>query len=322
MIQKLCLYESTGVDPYRNLAIEESLLEQAEDCAVFYLWQNANTVVIGKNQNPWKECRTSLLNEEGGHLARRLSGGGAVFHDLGNLNFTMLLPQSDYDLNRQLAVIQRAVAGLGIPVERSGRNDLLAEGRKFSGNAFYNNGRQAYHHGTILVRTDMEKMARYLSPSKLKLQAKGVDSVRSRVENLCHWKPDITIAQVKEALKAAFSQVYDMPLEPVQALDEKKISTLTERNRSWKWNYGRKIPCTCSAEKRFPWGSVEISLLVTGGFIQEAKVYTDSMQTQWAASLEKALAGCVFEKQALNAAAMESVGQELAEDIGGLLADI
>ncbi len=319
MIKGLYLYESTGFDPYRNLAIEEALLEQAQNCAILYLWQNENTVVIGKNQNPWKECRTALLNQEGGKLARRLSGGGAVFHDLGNLNFTILLPQGDYDLDRQLSVIQRAVEHLGIPAERSGRNDILAHGQKFSGNAFYKNGRQAYHHGTLLISADLDKLGRYLSPSKLKLQAKGVDSVRSRVANLSQWQPGLSVEDVKDALKAAFSQVYGLSLEPLPGLEVAAVEKLTRRNESREWNYGRKIPFTCCLEGRFPWGGVEISLQVEGGKIVDAAVCTDAMETTWAGELEQILVGCLFERQAI---ADVIPNMETAEDVRSLVREI
>ena len=180
MIRQLKLYRGEGYDPYRNLAVEQHLLETVEDgCCVLYLWQNQNTVVIGRNQNAWKECRTTQLQEDGGHLARRLSGGGAVFHDLGNLNFTFLVRDEDYDLDRQLSVIAVACQALGVGTERSGRNDLLAGSRKFSGSAFYHNMGRSYHHGTLLVNVDMDKLGRYLNPSPAKLRAKGVDSVRS-----------------------------------------------------------------------------------------------------------------------------------------------
>ena len=209
MIERLLVCRSRSFDPYENLALEEALLNRVgEGELILYLWQNERTVVIGKNQNPWKECRTALLAEEGGHLARRLSGGGAVFHDLGNLNFTFLMPAQDYDLPRQLTVIQRACRSLGIPAERSGRNDLLADGRKFSGNAFYKHNGKAYHHGTLMVDVDLDRVQRYLSPSKAKLAAKGVESVRSRVVNLREFVPTLTVEQLADALIAALAEVY------------------------------------------------------------------------------------------------------------------
>ena len=220
MIQRLLVCRSRSFDPYENLALEEALLSRVgEGELILYLWQNEGTVVIGRNQNPWKECRTALLAEEGGHLARRLSGGGAVFHDLGNLNFTFLMNEADYDLPRQLTVLERACRSLGIPAQRSGRNDLLAEGRKFSGNAFYKHKGKAYHHGTLMVDVDLERVQRYLSPSKAKLAAKGVDSVRSRVVNLREFVPDLTIPQLADALIAALAEVYAVAAHSVRHIE-------------------------------------------------------------------------------------------------------
>ena len=140
MIRKIYFYISDCIDPYTNLATEKTLLDCVGDNEIIlYLWQNQNTVVIGKNQNALTECRCALLEEDGGHLARRLSGGGSVFHDLGNLNFTFLCAKENYDLSRQMQVIKEACALGGISAEISGRNDILADGKKFSGNAFYNN---------------------------------------------------------------------------------------------------------------------------------------------------------------------------------------
>lgn len=305
MIRSLAIYESESHDPYFNLAIEQHLLETAGERCILYLWQNENTVVIGRNQNPWKECKTALLQQEGGHLARRLSGGGAVFHDLGNLNFTFLMPQADYDLERQLTVVCRAVRALGIPAELSGRNDILADGRKFSGNAFYKNGKQAYHHGTLLVDADMEKLSRYLNPSKAKLQAKGVDSVRSRVINLKELNPQITVERLKAALKDAFQEVYALSMQTLQELDQTRIEELTRHNGSWDWNYGQKLPFTVECEERFNWGTVQLQLQVEGGVIQEARIYSDSMDWTLIPQWEKALTGCRFERSQLQALPVE-----------------
>lgn len=314
MIRSIALYESKSNDPYFNLAIEQHLLEAAGEKCILYLWQNENTVVIGRNQNPWKECKTALLQQEGGHLARRLSGGGAVFHDLGNLNFTFLLPQADYDLERQLTVVCRAVRGLGISAELSGRNDILAEGRKFSGNAFYKNGRQAYHHGTLLVDADMAKLSRYLNPSKAKLQAKGVDSVRSRVINLRELNPEVTVEGLKDGLKTAFREGYDLPLQTLTDadLDPERIRELHRRNQSWDWNYGQKLPFSVECEERFDWGTVQLQLQIEGGIIRDAKIYSDAMNWELIPKWEQLLRGCRLDRESL---------QQLPEELYFLLRD-
>lgn len=309
MIRTLKVYCSDGFDPYYNLAMEQYLLESVEPgCCILYLWQNQNTVVIGRNQNPWKECRTNLLETEGGHLARRLSGGGAVFHDLGNLNFTFLVSIEDYDLNRQLTVIQEACRALGIETERSGRNDILCHGRKFSGNAFYKHEGRAYHHGTLMVQADTEKLGRYLSPSKTKLAAKGVDSVRSRVINLCEVRPDLTITLLQNALKDAFGAVYGLPVEVIRSgsLDETAVLDLAEHYRSWDWLYGKKIPFQFSCEGHFTWGEIRLEFQVDEGRIKNCRAYSDSMDWQTAPALEGVLLGCPFHRQSMQQCIMNS----------------
>ena len=327
MIERLLVCRARGTDPYENLALEEALLDRVRPGElILYLWQNERTVVIGRNQNPWKECRTALLAEEGGRLARRLSGGGAVFHDLGNLNFTFLMAAEDYDLPRQLTVLERACQSLGVPARRSGRNDLLADGRKFSGNAFYKHNGKAYHHGTLMVDVDLEMVQRYLSPSKAKLAAKGVDSVRSRVVNLREFVPDLTIPQLADALIAALAEVYpvapaisrpdeaetfqvchserseeSVPPSPVPSssvlpldVNELDLRTLTAKYASDAWLYGQKLPFTASVEDRFPWGGVELQLQVENGIIRSARAYTDAMDETLAPRLETALTGCIL----------------------------
>ncbi len=295
MIERLLTFESGSFDPFENLAIEQHLLKtQSSGCCLLYLWQNQNTVVIGKNQNPYSECRVALLEAEGGHLARRLSGGGAVFHDLGNLNFTFLVPTADYDLAKQQRVLLTACQSFGIPAELSGRNDLLADGRKFSGNAFYHNGPHSYHHGTLLVDVDGEKLARYLTPSRAKLAAKGVASVRSRVVNLLELCPTLTIDGLKKALVAAFEQVYGLPSAPRRftEADDKRVQELREIYQSPAWRLGKRFDCTFRCEDRFSWGSVEIELTLAEGRVQRAVVYSDDMDFAFPPALEQALTGC------------------------------
>ncbi|MBQ7858036.1 MAG: lipoate--protein ligase [Oscillospiraceae bacterium] len=300
MITRLKLCQSPCFDPYYNLALEEYLLETVgEGECILYLWRNENTVVIGRNQNPWKECATTLLEQEGGHLARRLSGGGAVFHDLGNLNFTFLMPRQDYDLQRQLRVIREGVQSLGIPAELSGRNDVLADGRKFSGNAFYKSGKSAYHHGTLLIAGNMEKLSRYLTPSKAKLESKGVASVRSRVVNLREFVPGLTVEDLSEALAAAFRNVYAAPLTRMEVPHDAVLQPLVETYRSWEWNYGKDLPFTCSAAHRFPWGSVEVTMDIRQGVIRNPGVFTDAMEWELAERLRSAIDGCRYCHEAL-----------------------
>ena len=295
MIDKLKLYRGQSFDPFFNLAVEEYLLQNTDEgCCTLYLWQNQNTVVIGRNQNAFKECRTTLLEDEGGKLARRLSGGGAVFHDLGNLNFTFLVPTADYDLDKQLKVIELACEKLGVKVERSGRNDILADGRKFSGNAFYKNGPRAYHHGTLMVDVDREK----------------------RVVNLKELAPDTTIELLSQKLAEAFGQVYGLTYEEIGLTEQDKaaIQPLFEKYSSWEWRLGREIPFTFECGERFPWGSVQIQLMVDCGRVKEAEVYSDSMDWSIAERLKQAFEGKSFSEAELCLAA-EKACPDIASDI-------
>ena len=305
---------SDSFDPYYNLALEEFLLENApEQGCILYLWQNQHTVVIGKNQNPWAECRLSLLQEEGGYLARRLSGGGAVYHDLGNLNFTFLCKEKNYHLNRQLSVIQRAAALAGITAEFSGRNDLLAQGRKFSGNAFYHGKVNAYHHGTLLIDTDMEKLQRYLNPPKAKLQAKGVQSVRSRVVNLKELSPALTCDQMKEHMRAAFEEIYGKceHLSLTQQ-DHQQILQLRDRYESQPWLLGRVLPFSCRMDGRLSFGQLELQLQIEGGVIRDLQAYTDAMDADLPQKIIQALKNCPLESSSLQIALKDlAIGDEL-----------
>jgi len=319
VLQKLYLIESSSFDPYYNLAVEETLLRTVEeDACILYLWQNENTVVIGQNQNAFVECRTGLIEEEGARLARRLSGGGAVYHDLGNLNFTFLMPSRAYDLDKQLSVLLTACRKLGIVAEKSGRNDVLIEGRKFSGNAFYRGKENSYHHGTILVSADMEKLSRYLSPSKAKMEAKGVKSVRSRVANLREFVPDLTIDAVKDAMEEAFKEVYNLPIcrLSVDNLDADTIKTLQTRNEKWDYNYGAKPLCTIQLQERFSWGGMEFYLNVKEGKITSLKVYSDAMDHTLPAQVEAVFLGQRFRLGDLTEALLtlpQPYGQDLAD---------
>lgn len=283
MIEKLLWLSTDNTYPYKNLATEEYLTMNVKpgEC-IMYLWQNRHTVVIGKNQNCWKECKVNSLEEDGGYLVRRLSGGGAVFHDMGNLNFTFMVRHSDYNVEKQQAVILRAVQLLGIHGERTGRNDITVDGRKFSGNAFLRVGDQCYHHGTIMISANTEDMSRYLNVDKKKLESKGVESVKSRVANLNEFRSDITVSMMRDALIEAFEETYGLKASELSegSLPQAEIHRLTEKFESWQWKYGPRIPFDYEIADRFQWGDVQMQLHVDGGKIEEINFYSDAMDQE------------------------------------------
>ncbi|MTI61993.1 MAG: lipoate--protein ligase [Firmicutes bacterium] len=289
---------SLSNNPWYNLALEEFLLESiSQDEVLLYLWQNQRTVVIGRNQNAWKECNYKALKRDEGKLARRLSGGGAVFHDLGNLNFTFIMGRANYYLNRQLRVIIEAVKQLGIGAEFSGRNDLLVEGKKFSGNAFYFAADKAYHHGTLLLDTDFTQMLKYLQVSAEKIASKGIDSVRFRVVNLKGLKADLNLEMLKQAMEISFLEEYggEGQIEYLQPEDISELKGLYEKYSSWEWLFGSSPDFNVVFEKRFPWGGLELCLQASRGVIEEAVIYSDAMEVELIRKIAEMLKGCIFD---------------------------
>lgn len=257
---------SNQSDPYLNIAVENYLLSLPSNGHItLYLWGNRRTVVIGQYQNPYAECNVDLLESDSGFLMRRRTGGGAVYHDLGNLNFSFIVPYELYDQTRQLSVLQKAVSAYGLETEVSGRNDVLCQGRKFSGNAFSKGKHQRLHHGTILIRTDVEAIQKYLKVKPAKLHKHGVDSHQSRVVNLSELNPEITATSIVPHLFSAFEQEYGAP---VHTLDFDQLASLPEVQQlrasfaSPEWKYGRwqQFEAQCSAQ--FDWGGVELNIQV------------------------------------------------------------
>ena len=326
MIKRIRYIISTDTNPYKNLALEEYLLKHVteEEC-ILYLWQNERTVVIGKNQNPWKECKIAELESVGGKLVRRLSGGGAVFHDLGNLNFTFLVTKDNYNVERQLEVILEAVRQRGIPAEKTGRNDISVEGRKFSGNAFYSEGHQCYHHGTLLINVDMSMLSHYLNVSRDKLKSKGVESVRSRVTNLIEYDTTLTLASMKQELIHAFRKVYE--LEPecfcMERGEHEELRELENKYASWEWNYGKKLDFNYSLRHRYSWGDIDLNLVISSGVIKDCICYSDALETQLFEKLNHSLLGCPFSSiqilQALEKIPITSETIEMLRDIKELV---
>lgn len=291
-------------NPWKNLAIEKHLADNVRPGdLLLYLWQNENTVVIGRNQNAIRECNTRLLEEEGGFLARRTTGGGAVYHDLGNLCFTFIASPERYDLERQMKVIQWACRKFGIETQFSGRNDIITEeGYKFSGNAFSVTSTCKIQHGTLMIDVNKEKLGRYLTPSKGKMQAKGVKSVKSRVCNLRDLNPEVTVEQMKVALREAFEEEYGVYQEIEQlSFDEAEIQKTYEQYSSWDWRYGKSPECELVRSKRFSWGEVEVHLKLRNLYVKACKVYSDALDVELPERIETLLMNQRFDMREVHA---------------------
>ena len=274
-------------DPYVNLAAEEHLTMNAEEGTVtLYLWQNAHTVVIGKNQNPWRECDVEAIKRDGIYLARRISGGGAVYHDMGNLNFTFIAKDDLFDIERQTDVILLACRLLGVNASKTGRNDLTVAGKKFSGHAYFSSGGYNYHHGTIMMDVAAEDLSEYLNVSEAKLKSKGVASVRSRVTNLREHVDEplknadtkTLVAAMQDAMVRAASREYGS--EPVEEELPAIPQELLDKYASEEWRLGTRIPFTADIEHRFEWGGVEIQLAMKGEYIEDCRIYSDALETE------------------------------------------
>jgi len=345
----LQIYVSESHDPYFNLALEDLLFDTVPDeTVVLYVWQNADTVVIGKSQNAWSEVRVSELEADGGRLARRTSGGGAVYHDLGNLCYTFIASSGLYDLERQLKVILNAVKSAGIDAMFTGRNDIIAsDGRKFSGNAFRFVKDKGLMHGTLLVNTDPSRLQRYLQVSPAKIKAKGVASVRARVVNLSELSPAATTEFLSTALMDAFIKEYSSGNDtaPVPVHVSKTEQTVTAENgefslvtpdaalpcidsfpnryirfASWEWRMGETLPFNLEKEHKFAWGLISARLLVESGIIQNAGIYTDAMDADLGAVLSAGLAGTKLDTASITAAVQASCA--LIKSSGKAVADM
>ncbi|MBQ6836794.1 MAG: lipoate--protein ligase [Clostridia bacterium] len=267
-----------------------------------------------------------MLELEGGKAVRRLSGGGAVYHDMGNLNFTFITHKADYDTAKQTDVVLKAVSDLGIKAEKTGRNDLTtADGRKFSGHAYYKNGDRCYHHGTIMVDVDSEALSRYLTVSADKLRGKGVDSVRSRVVNLIELEPSITIDSLKNAMINAFEDVYGMKSQtiPENLVKADEIAEKMAFLGSDSFRLGSNMSFDWTAKKRFPWGGAEISLAVSGGVINNAVCYSDAMREDVLSQVADAIKSSRFEaasvcERIINIPSDEE-GKNILNDISAML---
>ncbi|CDL79129.1 lipoate--protein ligase A [Xenorhabdus cabanillasii] len=305
----LRLLLSDSHDPWFNLAVEECIFRQmSPEQRVLFLWRNANTVVIGRAQNPWKECNTRRMEQDGIKLARRSSGGGAVFHDLGNTCFTFMAGKPEYDKTVSTQIILDGLKKSGIHAMASGRNDLvlpLSDGeRKISGSAYRETKDRGFHHGTLLINADLNRLVDYLNPDPKKLQAKGITSVRSRVTNLSELLPDITHEKVCEGIIEAFSEYFGEVVQPElispQALpDLPGFVDIFSKQSSWAWNFGQAPAFSHTLDTRFLWGGIELHVDIESGIINRCQIFTDSLEPAPFELLAEELIGVLYQPDAV-----------------------
>jgi lipoate-protein ligase A len=320
---KLTIVKTDSTNPYQNLALEEHLtMNAAEGEVLLYLWQNAHTIVIGRNQNPWRECDVEAIKRDGVYLARRLSGGGAVYHDMGNLNFTFIARDELFDVERQTDVILLACRLMGINAIKTGRNDLTVDEKKFSGHAYFSSMGYNYHHGTIMMDVNAEDLSKYLNVPDSKLKSKGVASVRSRVTNLKEHIGDDRLASASTAVQIeAMKNMLVVAAEKVYGAEAMEIAKpetpkgFIDKYTSEEWRLGTKIPFEKDIIHRFDWGEVEVQLAMKGEYIKEAKIYSDALETEVFAAVEKLLIGCKYDAYEIAALKPEKGTSATANEI-------
>ncbi|MGI6177810.1 MAG: lipoate--protein ligase [Eubacterium sp.] len=298
--------ESMSTEPYYNLATEQFVFDElpASD-EYFMLWQNDNSIIVGKYQNTIEEINAPYVEEHGIRVARRLSGGGAVYHDLGNLNYTLICDAgSDVSINmaRFCVPVVKALASIGVKAEISGRNDMTIDGLKFSGNSQYVKRGRVMHHGTLMFDSDLEVVSNALHVSQDKILSKGVRSVRSRVTNIREHLPhDMDLSEFKDALVRSMSSENGLTRREFTESDRAAIQKLRdEKYSTWEWNYGSSPAYNVRKERRIDGcGIVQISMDVKKGVISGASISGDFFGSGEISDVEQRLKGCRVERSAL-----------------------
>lgn len=285
-----------NTNPYFNLAVEEHFLKNSEE-ECFILWRNAPCIVIGKNQNALSEINMEYVKEKDIIVIRRLSGGGAVFHDLGNINFTFITNRDKNDginFSKFTQPIIAALKDLSINAEFSGRNDITIDGKKFSGNAQYYHKNRVLHHGTLLFSGNLTDLSQALKVKAQKFEDKSVKSVASRVTYISHHLPSpMAVLEFKDYLEGhvlkanGISKVYELSESDLQNI--KKLAR--ERYSTWEWNFGSSPEYSLSNEKRFVGGTVEIKLDAEKGIIRDLRIFGDFFGVKDVSDIENALRG-------------------------------
>ncbi len=291
---------NTQTNPYYNMAFDEFCLESLNiDEPVFFLWQNRPSVIIGLNQEVNTEVNLDYLQKNDIALVRRVSGGGAVYHDFGNMNYTIVGRSEDLerDYPEYAGMMMKALQKLGIPATLSGRNDILVDGKKVSGFAKRVSKDRLMVHGTLMYNVDLDTLTEALNPPSTKLESKGIASVRSRVANLCELLPDITdIQMLIQRLEAILSEDYqdkeyvlsEAELAQIQKIADEKFAT-------WEWIYGRSPKATLVHSARLACGTVEIHLTLTENRITSCRFGGDFLGNLPTSEVEAALTGIPYE---------------------------
>lgn len=283
-------YINKSTDPYFNLAAEQYLLD-TEDEEIFMLWRNDKAVVIGRNQNAYAEIDRAFVKEHNIAVVRRLTGGGAVFHDLGNVNFTFISPKESgaaLDFSRFCAPVIAALQKLGVPAELSGRNDMTVNGRKFSGNAACVYNGKTMHHGTLLFSADVSEIEGSLRVDPEKIQSKGIKSVRSRVCNLIEYLPQFDVTGFLSFLLSELAPDAK-PFDEDQTAGINRL--MEEKYKTWEWNFGTSKEYAKTEKKRFPYGSVEVSYTADHGILTDVRITGDYFGIKPTKELEEKLTG-------------------------------
>ena len=298
----------TTTDPAWNLAVEEYVFDRLpKDRMYVMLWQNDNAIIIGKHQNTLAEINERYVREQGIRVVRRLSGGGAVYHDLGNLNFTVIADAEGdaLDFGRFCDIVIRALARVGIRAERNGRNDMTIDGKKFSGNAQYIRNCRVMHHGTILFDSNGEVLSNALQVDPAKIRAKGIKSVRSRVTNVRPYLPrDLSLEDFRGILLESILEQFPGEAYTLTPEDLEAITAIREnRYGTWDWNYGHSPACTVTKKQRFEGcGTVEAYMDLDQGRIRTITFRGDFFSAREPSGLEALLRDCPLEESALTAA--------------------
>ncbi|MGI6586979.1 MAG: lipoate--protein ligase [Gracilibacteraceae bacterium] len=297
-----------NTNPYFNLAMEEYLFNLDDNNDYFLLWQNEPTIVVGKYQNTAEEINSEYVKEKGIHVVRRITGGGAVYHDLGNLNYTFInkgREKKEFDFRKFTMPIVKALGRFGVEAELSGRNDITIAQKKFSGNAQYVKQGKVLHHGTLLFNSEMEELTKALKVSEDKFQSKGIKSVRSRVTNIADYLPaNITVYEFKEMLLKYMFEGYAAITEgQLKEADINEINMLMKsKYMNWDWNYGASPEFNVKQAKRFEGGRVEVLINIKNGIIQGIKFYGDFFGSGNPEDIEAVLIGKRYLEDEIKAA--------------------